>query len=80
MTKFTEEFKAMLTEIMDQINTFKSFPTHNYSPKTPEPTNVVPTTRRDTPSDGGQSTKIGGMWTLKHDISSPRFYKITTKK
>ena len=27
---------------------------------------------------GGQSTKIGVMWTLNHEISLPRFYELLT--
>ena len=74
MTKFTEEFKEMLAAITDKMNTLKSFPTQNNSTKPPDPTNVVPTNRRDPQLDGGQYTKIGGMWNLKHEISSTRFY------
>ena len=29
--------------------------------------------------EGGHSNKIGGMWTLKHDMSSPKFYEILIK-
>ena len=74
MTKVTEKIKAMLAEITDQIKTLKSSPTQKDSPKTLEPTNVVPNNNVDSPLDGGQSTKIGGMWTLKNEISSPRLY------
>ena len=34
---------------------------------------------RDPPLDGGNSTRIGGMWTLKHDIISPKFYELLIK-
>ena len=54
----------MLAEIMDQINTLKSFTTQKDSSDTLYPTNVVPTNRRDPPLYGVNSTKIGGMWTL----------------
>ena len=40
---------------------------------------MIPTNRRAPPLEGGQSTKIGGIWTLKHDISSQRFYEILVK-
>ena len=76
----TEDFNANLTTITDQINTLKYSPTHKHSPKPPDPTTVVRANRRDPPLDGGQSTQIGGMWTLKHEISSPKFYKIPIKK
>ena len=29
--------------------------------------------------EGGHSTKIGSMWTLKHEISSPKFYELLIK-
>ena len=34
---------------------------------------------RDPPLEGGNSTKIGGMWNLKHDDSSPKLYEILIK-
>ena len=37
---------------------------------------MVLANNRDPPLDGGQSTKIGGMWTLKHEIISPKFYEL----
>ena len=40
---------------------------------------MVPDIRRDPPLDRGYSIKIGGMWTLKHEISSPIFYKLLIK-
>ena len=30
--------------------------------------------------EGGHSTKMCGMWTLKHEISSPKFYELLIKK
>ena len=69
----------MLAEIMDNINILKSLPTQNDSQNPPEPTNVVPTNRRDPPVYSGQSTQIGGMWNLKHNISSPIFYELLIK-
>ena len=58
----------MLAAITDQINTLKYSSTHKYSPKPLDPTNVVPNISRDPPLDSGKSTKIGGMWALKHEI------------
>ena len=75
MTKFIEESKAMIAATIDQINTFKSSPTQKDSPKPPELTNVVTYNSRDPPLDGGYSTEIGGMWTMKHEISSPILYE-----
>ena len=66
----TEDFKAMLKEIPEQINTLKYLPTKNHSPKTTDPTTVLPANRRAPPLDRGKSTKNGGMWTMKHEIRS----------
>ena len=40
---------------------------------------MVPDKRRATLLDGGHSTIIGGMWNLKNEISSPKFYEIIIK-
>ena len=40
---------------------------------------MVPANKRAPPLDGVKSTEIGGMWTLKHEISSPKFYKLIIK-
>ena len=79
MVKFTEEFKTMLAAITDQINTLKSLSNQNDSPNLLDPTTVVPDNRRAPTLDGVQSTKIGGMWTLKRDISSPIPYELLVK-
>ena len=48
-------------------------------PKPPDPTTLVPANRRATSLDGGNYTKIGGTWTLKHEISSTKFYELLIK-
>ena len=40
---------------------------------------VVPANRRAPPLDCGHSTKIGGMWNLKHDIRSTKLYELLIK-
>ena len=69
----------MLTAITDQIKTIKSSPTQKDSTKLPDPTTVLPTKIKGSPLDGGQSTKISGMWTRKHGIRSPKFYELLIK-
>ena len=80
MMKLTEDFKAMIAVITDQMNTLKSSLTQKDLPKPLEPTTVVPTNRRSPPLDGRKYTKIGGMWTLKHEIRSTNFYKLLIRK
>ena len=40
---------------------------------------MVPDNKKDPTLEGGHSTKIGGMWTLKHEIKSPKLYKLLIK-
>ena len=65
--------------MMDQTNNSKSSPAQKDSSNPPDPITVVSANRRDPPLDGGNSMKIGGMWTLKHDISSPKCYELLIK-
>ena len=67
---------STITSMMDQISTFKYFPTQKYSPKPPDHSTVLQDNRRCPPLEGGQSTKIGGVWTLKHYIISQKLYEI----
>ena len=58
MMNITEDLKAILAEITDQINTLKSFPNQKYSPNPTDPTTVVPAKSRSPPLDGGNFTKM----------------------
>ena len=40
---------------------------------------MVLTNKRSPPLESGHSTKIVGMWTLKHEISSPKLYELLIK-
>ena len=91
MTDITEDTKADMKDIketlnnfekfmMDQTNISKSSPVKKDTYTPPDPTTVVLTTKRDPPLEGVHSTKIGGKWNLKHDISSPKFYELVIKK
>ena len=64
---------------MVQMEMYKPPKENRYSPKDEYPTTVVPDKMRDPPLDGGHSTKIGGIWTLKHEIISRKFYEILIK-
>ena len=76
LTNLTEDLKAMIRSIMYQTNNPKSFPAQKYTSNHPDPITVFPANMRAPPLDGGHSTKIGGTWTLKHEISSPKFYEL----
>ena len=86
MTKLSEDFKTIFAVLSDQINksnqinTMSSSSTQNDTLTPTDPTTMVLSNRRDPPLEGGQYTKIGGMWTLKHEIRSPKFYELLIKK
>ena len=79
MTQFTVKFETILAVISNQVNTLPSSPIQKDTLTPPDPITMVPYNRRAPPLEGGYSTKIGVMWTLKHDISSPKLYDLLIK-
>ena len=79
MTTLLEELKTMFAVLSNQLNTLSSSPTHKDTSTPLDPTIMVTDNRRAPPLEGGNSTKTGGMWILKHDISSQKFYELLTK-
>ena len=71
--KITEDLTSMITSIMDQIKISKSLTAQKYSSNPQDPTTVFLYNSRATPLDIGHSTKIGGIWNLKHEIRPPKF-------
>ena len=47
--------------------------------KAQDPDTMAPSKNKDQPLEGGNSTQIGGMWTLKHVIISQKLYELITK-
>ena len=79
LTYITENLKVFTTFMMDQTNNQKLSPAQKDTSTPPDPTTMVPDKIRATPLGGGHYTKIGGIWTLKHEISPPKFYEILIK-
>ena len=79
MKDIKETLKVFTTLVMDQGNIPKSSPNYKDTSIPPEHTTVIPTNRRDPPLDEKHYTKIGGMWNIKDNISSPKFYEILVK-
>ena len=71
-----ETLKTFATFVVYQTNISKSSPAQKDTSTPPDPTTVVLTDSTSPPLEGVHSTKIGGMWTLKHEISSPKFYEL----
>ena len=70
---------ATITSMMDHNNNSKLSPAQKDTLNPPDPTTVVPDNSRAPPLEGGNSTKICGMWTLQHEIRSPNFYELLIK-
>ena len=74
MTKLSEEFKTMFAVLSNQVNTMSFSPAYKDTSTTTYLTTMVPSNRRAPPLEGVNSTKNGGMLTLKNDTRSPKFY------
>ena len=74
--KLTEDLTEMITSMTDQIKISRSSLDKKDSTKAQYPTTVLPANKRAPPLKGGHYTNIGGMWTLKHETSSPKFYEL----
>ena len=72
-----DEIKTLLKYVIVQDQ--NSLTDNMDSTKAQYPTNVVTYNKKDTPLEDGNSTKIGGMWTLKHEIILPKLYEILIK-
>ena len=79
MKDIKETLKVFTTFMMDQTNISKSSSAQKDTLTPPDPTTAVQTNRRASSLEGGHSTNIGGMCTLKHEISSPKLYELLIK-
>ena len=69
----------MTKSITNKIKIWKSSSENKDSPKAQNPTIVVPDNNKSPPLGGGNSTKKCCMWSLKHEIISPKFYELLIK-
>ena len=79
LTHITENLRYLTEFMMDQTNNYKFSPAQKDTLTPLDPTNLVLDNRRDPSLDGRYYTKNGCMWTLKHEISSPKFYELLIK-
>ena len=75
----TENLQVLKASMTDKNNISKYSPAQKDTSTPPKPTDVVPTNKRAPPLEGGITDKIHGMWTLKYEISSPKFYELLIK-
>ena len=77
--KLTADIIGMIASMMDNINFQKSSPYKKYSTMAQDPTNLVPDNKKALLLGGENSKKDGGIWTHKHELSSPRLYELLSK-
>ena len=71
-----DNITEMIKKMMDHIQVSNSLPYKMDSPKAQDTTTVFLANKKSPPFEGAHYTKIGGMWTLKHGISSLKFYEL----
>ena len=71
-----DKLTPMVKNIMDQIQISNSSRDNIHSPKAHDHTTSVLANKRDPPLEGVNHKTNGGMWTLKHETSSPKFYEL----
>ena len=74
-----DKITAMVKKMIDQIQISNFSPDNRYLPKSQDTTAAVSDNKKSPPLKGGNSTKVGGMWNLKHDIRSPKLYQLLIK-
>ena len=74
-----DKITAMIEKVMDQIKISNSSPNKMDLQKAQDPTNLVSANNKSPPLECGNSTKNGGIWTLKHEIIPPKFYELLIK-
>ena len=79
LINITEDLQKLTTLMMDQANISKSSSAQKDTSATPDTTTTVQTNKRAPPLERGISDKIRGIWTLKHEMRSPKFYEILIK-
>ena len=79
ITQLTETLNNLTAFMIDQTNNSKTSPTHKDTSTTKDPITVVRAKKRGPPLEAGHSNKMGGMWTLKHEISLLKFYELLIK-
>ena len=76
MKNLTDDLTEIIVSMMDKIKIYKSSSYKKDSPKAQDNTTVFSDNKTAPPLNGGHYTKIGSMWTLKHEISSSKFYEL----
>ena len=75
INKLTEMVKNM----MDQIKISNYSPDNMDPQKAQDPTTEILYNKKAPPSEGGKYNNNGGMWTVKHEINSPKFHELLIK-
>ena len=74
-----DKLTSMVKNMMDQIEILDPSPDKINPTKSQDPTTVLPANKKTPPSENRNYKKVGGMWNLKHEIISPKFYELIIK-
>ena len=69
-----KKIMAQIMVKMEKLSSEKVEPS-----KSQDTENVVPANKKYQTLEGGHSTRKYGMWDIKHEIISPKFYELITK-
>ena len=75
---YSDKIKTLPRQMMVQNK--NSSPENKESNNSQDPTTAVPDNNKAPPLEGGHYMKIGGIWTVNHEIRSSKFYEILIKK
>ena len=87
LKKYESEFTKINTEFTNIKTTISQLLVQNQhssldkvdSLKSQYQDTVVQANKKSPPLEDGKSMNIGGMWTIKHEISSPKLYELLIK-
>ena len=74
-----DKLMEVIENMMSQNQKSNSLPENMDSPKSQDTTTALPANKKYPSLEGGHYTNIGGMWTLKNEIISPKFYELLIK-
>ena len=74
-----DKLTKMVKNMMDRIQISNSSPEKKYPSKAQDTNTTFPAKKKSPQLEGVYYTKIGGMWNLKHETRSPKFYELLIK-
>ena len=74
-----DKITKMVKNMMDRIQISNSSPENMDPPKAQDTNTTLPAKKKSPQLEGVHYTKIGGIWNLKNETRSPKFYELLIK-